>query len=135
MGLDVWAMERESGSETKVINPDLYFRDCYNDRSLANWLTRNVDSSARGEWGLAIFMEPALSLNSPEWRAKLLDLALSWTEKARTLRRKTTFAGYPEDPAILLEPSETEEFIEECEALLAFARIVHSRGLEVTVWG
>lgn len=133
MGLDVRAIERRAEGRSRVSDSDLSFRDCYNGLSLANWLTRNVDSSARGAWGLAIFTEPDLPLNSPEWRARLLELASGWVSKARNLRRTSTTVGYPEDPGRLVDTSETVDFIEQCEWLLDFAREVDDRELDVVV--
>ena len=64
----------KSNANEGSCEPELHFRDSYGPHSLANWLTRNVDAGARGAWGLAIFTEPTASLNSPAWRAQLLQL-------------------------------------------------------------
>lgn len=134
MGLDVWAIERTAEEGGRARDPEVTFRDCYNDLSLANWLARNVDASARGAWGLAIFTEPQPPLNTPEWRARLLELASGWVARARVLRGTSTAVGYPEDPGRIVDADATADYIEECEWLFEFARTVHDRGLDVAVW-
>ncbi len=135
MGLEVWALGHAAREASDPLDPSTYFTDCYNELSLANWISRNIDPTARGAWGLAIFTAPEPPLNSAGWRLRLLELATAWARSARALRGKVTEVGYPGDEAQKVTPKETEEFIQECEDLLAFARTVHGRQLQVAVWG
>lgn len=135
MGLEVWALGHSGLDGTDPLEPSRYFSDCYNEMSLANWITRNIDPSARGAWSLAIFTSPDVPINTSAWRLRLLELALDWTRRARKLRGTVTEVGYPDGEARRLPPGETEEFIQECEDLLLFAQTVHGRQLEVAVWG
>lgn len=135
MGMDVYALEEStSNANGSSCEPELHFRDSYGPHSLANWLTRNVDAGARGAWGLAIFTEPTASLNSPAWRAQLLQLATTWVERAGALRGQMTSAGYPEDSPEPVSPEQTASYIRHCEALLHFATQIDRRGLKVIVW-
>lgn len=134
MGMSVWV--KEPGRKTAqdhLTDPGHYFRDCYNPCSLANWLTRNVDPEARGEWGLAIFTEPALPLNSPAWRAQLLRLVTRWSRKAHRLRGKASVAGYPGDEPIPVSEDDVAHYIHLLEDLLILANEVKRRKLRVKV--
>lgn len=135
MGIDVYAIGGDAGKDTVgKMKPELYFRDCYNSLSLANWLAHNVDAAARGTWGLAIFTEPLEPLNSPEWRRRLLQLARFWAESARLMRGHETLVGYMGDPPQRVSAEDTNDYIEQTEELLRFAAEVHRRGLKVVVW-
>lgn len=135
MGLEVWVRGHAEADTSDPMDPSCYFTDCYNELSLANWIARNIDPAARGAWGLAIFTAPEPPLNSSAWRLRLLELATAWARSARALRGKVTEVGYPGDEPRRLAPNETEEYIQECEDLLTFARSVHGRQVEVAVWG
>jgi hypothetical protein len=135
MGMDVYAVSDATGkAEGTRFDPELYFRDCYNSFSLANWLAQNIDSAARGAFGLAIFTEPREPLNSSEWRQRLLHLASFWADAAQLLRGHETRVGYPGHSLETISVQDTEDFIQETEDLLRFAVEVHRRNLRVVVW-
>lgn len=134
MGMDVWALR--TGEDIGNLNaspPERYFRDSYGPRSLANWITRNIDPTARGSWGLAIFTEPDLPVNSAEWCCELVRLSTGWCEEARRLDGRTTLAGYPEDGPLIVGTQETHTYVEHCERLQRFAETVVKEGLQVVV--
>jgi len=112
-----------------------YFRDCYNSYSLANWLSQNIDSNARGAWGLEIFDPDRPNFNTPAWRAELLSKAVMWLTKAFQLRGRESFAGYPGEERIKLPAKQTDEYIEWLAELVKFAELVNERKASVRVWG
>lgn len=134
MGMDVWALRKgESIDSLGDCPPERYFRDSYGPYSLANWLSRNIDPTARGNWGLAIFTEPRLPLESSAWRAELLRLATAWHEAALGLRGRTSLTGYPEDTPVVIPLQDTIGYIEHCEWLLTFAQTVAREELRVVI--
>jgi len=123
MGLDVYIkeMDREAQYTGFIAKGEVgYFRDCYNDYSLANWLSRNIVKNARGSWGLAIFTERK-DINTAKWRKDLLETARQWYEEAKKLRGKTTYVGYPQRKAIKLNKKDADAYIDWCKELLTFA--------------
>lgn len=138
IGMDVYIEDMPSEPQAKSwLKPNSkvgYFRDCYNRYSLANWLSQNIDSTARGGWGLEIFDTERQNFNTSEWRKELLDKVCHWLEKARRLRGKRTYVGYPGEERISRSPEETEQYIEWLEALVMFARLVNIRKSQVSVW-
>ena len=111
-----------------------YFRDCYNSYSLANWLTQNIDPHARGEWGLEVFDRGRNNFNTQEWREELLDKTREWFIKARRLKGKQTYVGYPGEKRMKVSPERTEEYIEWLEELVKFAELVYKRKATVRLW-
>ena len=73
-------------------------------------------------------------MNSPAWRAQLLQLATTWVEDAQACSGpRWTSAGYPEASPEPASPEQTASYIRHCEALLRFATEVDRRGLKVIV--
>jgi len=134
LGLDVWALtSEEKKNGLRPIDPRRCFRDTYGPRSLANWLARNVDPRARGDWGLAILTEPPTTLNSPEWRLRFYRKTMTWRNWASAFSGRISLAGYPEDLPLIITPTETDQHLEALEDLYEFARLVWKNGLEVHI--
>jgi len=136
MGLDVYIEEMDRNLQTKCgFTPRGnvgYFRDCYNSYSLANWLTQNIDTEARGRWGLAIFTERT-DINTKKWRKDLLQTTKRWYEDAKLLEGKTTYAGYPKHHKEKVSKEETSSYIDWCKELLIFAEKLNEIEGTVTV--
>ena len=137
MGMDVWAIDIPSHKDTEWLSPNGakgYFRDCYNNYSLANWLTRNIDPEARGDWGLRIFDKEQEGFNTRKWREELYKTVKKWLNKAENLRDKVTYAGYPDSKPIKLSPEKTNDFIDWLKELVSFAELVVTTNSRVDVW-
>ena len=136
MGLDVYIKEMDRKTQTNcAFSPRGnvgYFRDKYNNYSLANWLTRNIDKEARGKWGLAIFTERS-DINTEKWRKDLLLMAKRWYKDAKKLKSKITYAGYPHHHKEKVSKEETSSYIDWCKELLIFAEKLNEIKGTVTV--
>lgn len=137
MGIDAFAVDVFDPSDCNwrvPVGTVGYFRDSYQRASLAGWLAANVDPAARGRFGLALFTEPTVPLNSSEWREELLFAATLWATKARALRGRGTVLGSPGVDLEILDEEATAFYIEWTIELLRFAEIVYATGSAVRVF-
>lgn len=145
MGLDLYLDPNKLGvtqeDQSKVwlsSTPEVgYFRDCYNNYSLANWLRANVDEKAKGNWGMSIFMEPEKfgfkSTKNSKFRSFALKTVCEWYEKAKTLKDRPSKVGY--NGEIGISPKETNKYIEWLEELVKFCQVAVEKKSPIMVWG
>lgn len=138
MGIDVFAIDifdtRGFGWSVPIGQVG-YFRDSYQKASLANWLAANIDSTARGRSGLALFSDADDSINTPAWRDDLLLNARKWYTAAVALAGKRTFLGTPGVDIEIVDEAGTLAYIEWTAELLRFAEVVYATGSRVEVHG
>lgn len=89
------------------------FRDVYNSYSLTNWLMWNVCTTARGSWGMRLFVDvvdnkPTQIIESKKLIKKMRDVAKRWYDKAYWLKNKETLVGYPLEGLMERVPVETK---------------------------
>jgi len=110
-----------------------YFWDPVRRDSLASWIAANIDPTARGSQGLAVFSEPSQALNSPEWREELLLRARLWHTAATKLAGKASVLFSAETNVSVVDEKETLHYIDWTAALLRFAEVVYVTGSSVEV--
>ncbi len=117
-----------------------YFRVNYNAYSLSYWLMYNIDSTAKGEWGLEPFYSAIKDKKEPiikskAFRINLLKTARRWYKKALKLKDKESFVMVVDlkkssfkknrfvSKKVILKPKETNGYIDQVKDLVTFAEL------------
>ena len=121
---------------TEIHKPENeYFRVNYSPYSLSWWLHYNVEPSSRGASRLEPFYSAALQehpITSDRFRQELLDITLQWYKEA--LKLKDQPGHIYKEKRVVLEPEQTNEYIEQVHDLLVFAETVKERKSAIRVF-